>query len=222
MKTQTLFFKIKPIFFFLLFFLCLCQSLPIQAETDANGLDPRLYIYYAQLSGEEQMVYAQALEIFSSGVSSFSPDRVISLDSASRIMHAICKDQPQLFWLKESFQYEYRTHLTGQEEVTSIQAECNDLADDLEEHRSQLEARRDALIGDLYDLPAWQQEKYVHDRLLSQTSYNSESSYNQSVYSALCLQETVCAGYARAFQYLMTCLGVPCYYCEGTAAARFS
>jgi transglutaminase/protease-like cytokinesis protein 3 len=40
---------------------------------------------------------------------------------------------------------------------------------------------------------------------------------NQSVYSALVNGETVCAGYARAMQYLMQRLGIPCYYCTGYA-----
>lgn len=40
---------------------------------------------------------------------------------------------------------------------------------------------------------------------------------NQSAYSTLVNGRTVCAGYARAFQYLMQQLGVPCYYCTGYA-----
>ena len=40
---------------------------------------------------------------------------------------------------------------------------------------------------------------------------------NQSAYSALVNGRTVCAGYARAFQYLMQRLGIPCYYCTGYA-----
>ena len=132
-------------------------------------------------------------------------------------MHAICKDQPQLFWLDESFQYSYRQGLSGSEKVTEISADFNALADDLETNRSAIENQKDVLIADLYDLPAWEQEKYVHDRLASLITYSGESSYNQTLYSALCQQETVCAGYAKAFQYLMTSLGVPCYYCEGTA-----
>ena len=40
---------------------------------------------------------------------------------------------------------------------------------------------------------------------------------NQSVYSALVNGKTVCAGYARAFQYLLQQLGIPCYYCTGYA-----
>ena len=201
---------------------CLCFPLWAAAESDEYSLDPQLFIYYAQLTEDEQAVYVQAVDTFSSGNTSFSPNRIISLDSADRIMHAVCKDQPQLFWLQESFQYEYRQHLTGWEEVTVITADFNDLADNLEDNRSHLESQRDALIGDLYGLPDWQQEKYVHDRLASMISYSSESDYNQTLYSALCQQETVCAGYARAFQYLMTSLGVPCYYCEGSALSSSS
>ncbi len=91
--------------------------------------------------------------------------------------------------------------------MTEISADFNSLADDLETNRSAVENQKDVLIADLYDLPAWEQEKYVHDRLASLITYSGESSYNQTLYSALCQQETVCAGYAKAFQYLMTSLG---------------
>lgn len=222
MKKMNWFYKIKKIFLpsALLFFLVL--SLQVQADADVNGIDPQLFIYYAQLTEEEQAVYAQALETFSNGIAYFSPERSISLDSANRIMHAICKDQPQLFWLNESFQYEYRQRLLGSETVTGITAEFNDLANNLEANKYAMQQQADMLIGDLYDLPAWQQEKYIHDRLASMIVYSSESSYNQTLYSALCQQETVCAGYAKAFQYLMTLLGVPCYYCEGSALGSSS
>ena len=40
---------------------------------------------------------------------------------------------------------------------------------------------------------------------------------NQSAYGALVNGQTVCAGYARAFQYLLQQLGIPCYYCTGYA-----
>ena len=225
MKMTRLFYT-KKLFFILSIVLSVFwffAGLTVHAEEEAAvSFDPRLYIYFAQLSEDEQAVYAQAVEEFSAGNASFSPNRVISLDSANRIMRAVCKDQPQLFWLNESFQYEYRQHLTGTEEVTSITADFYDLADNLNENRAELESQKDSLIGDLYDLPAWQQEKYVHDRLASMITYSGESSYNQTLYSALCQQETVCAGYAKAFQYLMTCLGVPCYYCEGSALGSSS
>ncbi len=47
--------------------------------------------------------------------------------------------------------------------------------------------------------------------------YDENSDMNQSAYSALVLGRSVCAGYARSFQYLMQQLGIPCYYCTGTS-----
>jgi hypothetical protein len=61
----------------------------------------------------------------------------------------------------------------------------------------------------------YEKEKYVHDKLLTKVSYNNSAAMNQSAYSALVNGQTVCAGYARAYQYLMQQLGIPCYYCTG-------
>ena len=65
--------------------------------------------------------------------------------------------------------------------MTEISADFNSLADDLETNRSAVENQKDVLIADLYDLPAWEQEKYVHDRLASLITYSGESSYNQTL-----------------------------------------
>ncbi|MDE5950842.1 MAG: hypothetical protein K2H12_04590 [Acetatifactor sp.] len=61
----------------------------------------------------------------------------------------------------------------------------------------------------------YEREKYVHNRLLELVEYQSGAPMSQSAYSALVNGKTVCAGYARAFQYLMQQLGIPCYYCTG-------
>lgn len=57
----------------------------------------------------------------------------------------------------------------------------------------------------------------MHNALLDRIEYDLQAPLNQSAYSALANGRTVCAGYARSMQYLMTQLGVPCYYCTGFA-----
>jgi len=47
--------------------------------------------------------------------------------------------------------------------------------------------------------------------------YDLGAAMNQSAYSALVNGRSVCAGYSRAFQYLMQEAGIPCYYCTGYA-----
>ena len=49
------------------------------------------------------------------------------------------------------------------------------------------------------------------------SEYDENSEINQTAYSALVLNKTVCAGYAKAFQYIMIELGIPTYYVSGEA-----
>ena len=62
-----------------------------------------------------------------------------------------------------------------------------------------------------------EKEKYVHDYIINNVVYDGSSELNQSAYSAVVNGSSVCAGYARAFQYIMIEIGIPCYYCTGYA-----
>ena len=62
-----------------------------------------------------------------------------------------------------------------------------------------------------------EKEQYAHDGLMLAAVYDASSPLGQSAYSALVHGKTVCAGYARAYQYLLQQLGIPCYYCTGYA-----
>ena len=76
MKMTRLFYT-KKLFFILSIVLTVFwffSGLALHAEEEAAvSFDPQLYIYFAQLSEDEQAVYAQAVEEFSAGNASFSP-----------------------------------------------------------------------------------------------------------------------------------------------------
>lgn len=63
----------------------------------------------------------------------------------------------------------------------------------------------------------YEKERRLHDILIGQIDYEKGADKNQSAYSALVTGKSVCAGYARAYQYLMQRLGITCYYCTGFA-----
>ena len=65
-------------------------------------------------------------------------------------------------------------------------------------------------LGDDYS-----KEVYVYRKILEIAEYDEEAQLNQSPYSALVNGKSVCAGYARAFQYIMIELEIPTYYCTG-------
>ena len=55
---------------------------------------------------------------------------------------------------------------------------------------------------------------YLHDYLATHINYLSDND-DQTIYGALVEGEAVCAGYARAYQYLLTKAGVRCWYVTG-------
>ena len=72
------------------------------------------------------------------------------------------------------------------------------------------------LITGQRPLTAIMKNKYVHDALASAVTYDLTADMNQSAYSALVNGKSdIIAGYARAYQYLLQQLGIPCYYCTG-------
>ena len=61
-----------------------------------------------------------------------------------------------------------------------------------------------------------ERERAIHDYICKNTTYDESAPYNQSAYSVIVLHRSVCAGYSRAFQYLMNRSGLTCYYVTGT------
>ena len=60
--------------------------------------------------------------------------------------------------------------------------------------------------------------KYIYEYLVNNVQYVEEAPDNQNIYSALVGKATVCAGYAKANQYLLNRMGIYCTYVIGTAA----
>ncbi len=182
---------------------------------DELTFDPVFRPYYEMLDENEQSVYRQAYYHVQEGISEFGPCRDIKGGELDRIISALYNDSPELFWLEAD--YEYR-HRAGQ--VTGVVLHYNDLAQDIEYSRLRFEEAAETILKEAREQKTPQEkERYVHDTLLNQVTYDENAVYNQNAYSALVLGTSVCAGYARAFQYLMTQMEIPCYYCVGTAVS---
>jgi len=97
-----------------------------------------------------------------------------------------------------------------------ITLQYNDTANYLDEAKERFKASAANVLAGVETIEGtYQRERYVHDVLLMLVSYDENAAMNQSAYSALVNGKSVCAGYARAFQYLMQQLNIPCYYCTG-------
>lgn len=99
-----------------------------------------------------------------------------------------------------------------------LELDFNETADELESASMEFNNTANNILTQVQNLGSnYEKEKQVHDLLVDKITYNAGAKMNQSAYSALVNEETVCAGYARAYQYLLQKLGIPCYYCTGFA-----
>ena len=103
-------------------------------------------------------------------------------------------------------------------ECVEIDLQFNSTSGNLSQSKSTFESKVKEITDGAQGLESnYEKEKYVHDSLVANIDYVSSAPMNQSAYSALVNGKTVCAGYARAFQYILQQLGIPCYYCTGYA-----
>ena len=170
------------------------------------------YPYYQMLSENQQSVYRQIYANAQNLTEKFAPEKTVSASDVKTAFEAVIGDHPEMFWLETGYSSKYLAN--GQ--CVEIDLKYNSTADDLESAKQRFDAAAQNLITGAASLDSnYEKEKYVHDALASVVTYDLTADMNQSAYSALVNGKSVCAGYARAYQYLLQQLGIPCYYCTG-------
>ena len=176
------------------------------------SLSAEEYPYYQMLSENQQSVYRQIYANAQNLTEKFAPEKTVSASDVKTAFEAVIGDHPEMFWLETGYSSKYLTN--GQ--CVEIDLKYNSTADDLESAKQRFDAAAQNLITGAASLDSnYEKEKYVHDALASAVTYDLTADMNQSAYSALVNGKSVCAGYARAYQYLLQQLGIPCYYCTG-------
>lgn len=178
------------------------------------SFDGEEYPYYAMLEPDMQQIYSQiyanALEVSPS----FTPVVDVSVSQLKTVFEAVYNDHPELFWLDTGYSCKYLR--SGR--CVEVVLKYNRTVDALEEAKAAFEGAAGTIVSQAQGLGSdAEKERYVHDALMQLVEYDLSAPMNQSAYSALVGGRSVCAGYARAFQYLMQLLDIPCYYCTGFA-----
>lgn len=178
------------------------------------SFDPGLYPYYAMLEPELQQLYRQIYANAQELNASFIPAVEVNVNQVKTVFEAVYNDHPEMFWLETGYSCKY----LGSGRCVELILKYNDTVDYLDQAKEEFDRQAEVILsGARTQGTAFDQERYVHDALLELVEYDEAADMNQSAYSALVMGRSVCAGYARAFQYLMRQLGVPCYYCTGTS-----
>lgn len=180
---------------------------------DGLTFDPLFYPYYHMLDEKGQHIYRQIYANANAMNEAFIPIEEVTVPEVKSAITAVYNDHPELFWLNTIFTCKYDRHKICAELVLDF----NMTKEELEKASPDFYNTMNNILSDLENLSPYEKEVKLHDALIRRIDYDKSADMNQSAYSALVEGKSVCAGYARAYQYLMQKLGIPCYYCTGYA-----
>ncbi len=173
--------------------------------------------YYDRLDATGQQVY---LEVYNC-LLNFGAEITLSIRSESlleEIYTAVLYDHPELFWVASGTPYSYRQYDDRIDFLPNYGMTQQEAAD----YQSRIETERERILAAMTAaLPAdaddFSKALFLYEQLAYETTYVLDSLHDQNIVSCLVLHETVCAGYARSFQYLLNSCGITCTYLSGTS-----
>lgn len=138
----------------------------------------------------------------------------VSVEEFWQTYYAVLADHPEIFWIGTSAQVE-ESGLT--KTVVAYSLETIVPVEERQVMRERLEAAADQCIGQIdSEASAYQKIKFVYEYIINMTEYGAGSPDSQNIQSVLLYQSSVCAGYSKAFQYILNRMNLFCTYITGT------
>lgn len=170
-----------------------------------------VYYFYNQINDKEKEVYDEILE----GILEY--DKVIKVSSNSieeidKIKNMILADHPELFWFTGSCStISYIDRIDLKMEYCFKENELEQRANEIEKKAQEFDNTLSESDTE-YDII---RKAYLF--VIDTVDYDLNASYNQTVYSSLVNNSSVCAGYSKAMQLLAQRNGVQALYVWGPA-----
>ena len=180
---------------------------------DGFLFDSTFYPYYHMLDEKGQHLYRQICANADAMNAAFEPIETVTVPEIKNVLMAVYNDHPELFWLNTIFTCKYDKNKI----CVELTLDFNMTEDERIRSYRNFYNMTNSILSEVENLGTYERERRLHDILIQRIEYDGGADMNQSAYSALAEGQSVCAGYARAFQYLMQQLGIPCYYCTGYA-----
>lgn len=126
----------------------------------------------------------------------------VTTDELAEIYYAIQQDHPEFFWISK---YNY-TYLPEDNQVQQIILTSTMTKDEIAQNQQKLDTWTEQVLA---NLPGgdYSNAIYLHDYIIENTTYNLNAPNNQNLISVID-GESVCAGYAKAYQYLLNQAGL--------------
>ena len=168
--------------------------------------------HFSQLSESDQVVYKEVYQ----GIINQQEEICVHSndgDKVNAILHAILYDFSEIFWSDGA-----GLSTTYDDTYTILEPNYVYTKSERETKATEIENAGNEIISNIPDsYTEYEKIKYVYEYLVNSVEYVEGVPDNQNIYSSLVRKQSVCAGYAKANQYLLEQLGIYCIYVTGTA-----
>lgn len=193
---------------------CGAFTTPVLDETYTSaGIDKSIftnrYAYSTLTNQSDKNCYEMVADCMLEYTQSvFIPN--VNSDALCTIYKMVCRDFSDIFWIDG---YSYSERSDGIEFIPSY---TMTLADK-ERYSEMVTLKAELILSDLdTGLSDYEKLKYVYTYLTKNVRYSSLAEYGQNILGAFVNGETVCLGYAKALQYLLSNLGIESATVTGT------
>ena len=124
-------------------------------------------------------------------------------------------DTPEIFWYDGSSSIATYEEGLFEEAHAIVKTQYSGTPEEIEIQKQEIEAVVAECLRLAPEAGDYERIKYVYDYIVDNVEYDLEAPNNQNIYSVFIGKRSVCAGYARAFQYLMERMDIPATYVVG-------
>lgn len=161
--------------------------------------------YYSKMDKRQQAIYHAMLQ----GMMNFSDEFLIPATEQMDVYNVFFQlrlDHPEIFWVPN-----YRLkHYVGSPNFI-FQPEYLFEKSKIKEHQKAMKARVDKLARQAKDLSEWEKEKFIHDFICENITYDKlKKPYSHEIIGPLGQGVGVCEGIAKSVKVLCDALGIWC------------
>lgn len=172
-------------------------------------------VAYHKLSEEEKQVYDTLRDGIASHVDEIEIEPEVEKSVLEKCLTCVYMDHPEYYWFDNNYTY-WMVETTGK--ISSIEPAYLMTEDEIAAYDSSIRiAANEILDGTPVEASSYEKVKHIYEAVIFSTEYAEGCQYNQSMASVFLNRQSVCAGYAKAVQYLLHELDIPCTYISGTA-----
>ena len=169
--------------------------------------------YFNQIPSEFNEIYRELYSRLSNYEDSGDLYAQVDVEDFWDIYYAVLADHPEFFWIGTNIEVK-QASLTGKAVGYSIETTVP--KEERDSMKAQLEEAADACIAKIPEGSSdYGKIKSVYEYIINKVEYDTDAPQNQNIQSVLLGDASVCAGYSKAFQYILHRMGMFCTYITG-------